>query len=134
VGLHTRDCTPLPAGTPPMPWLEATKNRNQVPGWRLEDDGAEGATALVREWKARDGAAATALAARLGEAAAAAGHAPASLAADEAGATVTARLATAGLAGDAPGSLSINDFILAAKLNRVATGDLEKKAKPKFWA
>ena len=133
VGLHTRECAPLPAGTPPMPWLEATKNRNQVPGWRLEDDGDEAATALVREWRARDGAAATALAARLAEAAAAAGHPPASLAADEAGATVTARLATAGLAGG-PGSLSVNDFILAAKLNRVATGDLEKKAKPKFWA
>lgn len=116
-----------------MAWLEATKNRNQVPGWRLEDDGAEGATALVREWKARDGASATALAARLSDAAAAAGHAPAALAADEAAAMVTARLATSGLA-DGPGSLSINDFILAAKLNRVATGDLEKKAKPKFWA
>ena len=107
-----------------------------MPGWRLEDDGTVGegtvpaATALVREWKARDAAAAGELVARLTAAAAEAGHAPASLAAD--GEAVTARLSTLGLAP--PGGLSVNDFILAAKLNRVGVADLEKKAKPRFWA
>jgi len=119
-----------------MPWLEATKNRNQVAGWRMEDDGGEptpAAVALVREWQARDAAAAGELVARLAAAAAEAGHAPASLAADSgAGEVVTARLATTGLAPG--GSLSLNDFILAAKLNRVGVADLEKKKKPRYWA
>ncbi len=139
MGLHTQDCSTPPApGSPPVAWLDATKNRNQVPGWRLEDDGVVGggtvpaAMALVREWKARDAAAAGELVVRLTAAAAEAGHAPATVAADAGGEVVTARLTTPGLAG--PGGLSINDFILAAKLNRVGTVDLEKRAKPKFWA
>ena len=126
---------PPAPGSAPVPWLEATKNRNQVPGWRLEDDGGEptpGAVALVREWKARDAAAAGELVARLNAAAAEAGHSPADLSADAAGEVVTARLATPGLAPG--GSLSINDFILAAKLNRIGVTDLEKKAKPRYWA
>ena len=86
---------------------------------------------LVRSWTARSAEAGAELAARASALADREGHAlaSASVAVVSGLETVEVTLRTA-----AVGGLTENDFIVAAKLNEMATADLEPPKKARFWA
>lgn len=125
VGLHTKTVTPDTAASV-LPLAEGVRMRQQVAGWRMEDDGTV-PTSLSRTWTGKDGAAATAMAERLAAAASAERHAVASASAE--GATATVTLSTPAVSG-----VTFADFIVAAKLNEVDVADLAAPKKARFWA
>ena len=132
VGLNTRDCNAERAALR-LSNSDCVKLRNQVPGWRLQDDAdtKEENTLLVRCWTVRDAAAGEELAKRAAALAEKEGHklsktAVASVSGLE---TVEVTLQTTALK-----ALTENDFIVAAKLNEMGTADLEPPKKARFWA
>lgn len=132
VGLNTRPCTAERAALR-LASSDCVKLRNQVPGWRLQDDPdtKEENVLLVRSWTARDAAAGEELAARAAALADKEGHAisKTTVATVSGLETVEVTLQTAALKG-----LTENDFIVAAKLNEMGTADLEPPKKKRFWA
>lgn len=132
VGLQNRPCTPERAALR-LSGSECVKLRNQVPGWRLQDDpeSKEKDVLLVRAWTVKDAAAGEELAGRATALAEKEGHALArtSVASVSGLETVEVTLQTAALKG-----LTENDFIVAAKLNEMKTADLEPPKKARFWA
>ena len=132
VGLQNRPCSAERAALR-LSGSDCVKLRNQVPGWRLQDDPEtkEANVLLVRSWNVRDAAAGKELAARAAALADAEGHALAKAdAASVSGIeTVEVTLQTTALKG-----LTENDFIVAAKLNEMGTADLEPPKKARFWA
>lgn len=80
------------------------------------------------EWKVRSAEAGKELIARVQAVADEQGHQPKSLSLQGED-TVIAELMSAGVGG-----LTLNDMIIAARVNDLEFGDLMQKRKPKFWA
>lgn len=132
VGLQNRPCTKERASLR-LSSSDCVKLRNQVPGWRLQDDAEtkEENVLLIRAWSVRDAAAGAELAKRAAALAESEGHAlsKTSVATVSGIETVEVTLQTTALK-----ALTENDFIVAAKLNEMGTADLEPPKKARFWA
>ena len=103
--LTYQHCVPCEGGIPPYTVAQAKEHMSQVPGWQLREDGRE----LSRVFKLKDFKLALALVNKIGEIAEAEGHHPDL----ELGwGRVGVRLSTHAIKG-----LSLNDFILAAKID-----------------
>jgi 4a-hydroxytetrahydrobiopterin dehydratase len=123
LSLANKPCTPIPSGQPPMSRQEATTLLRKVVGWRIveDDDGLR----LQCLWKVKNFTAGIELMKRIAAVAEAAGHHP-----DlhlEAGNSVRARIWTHSIGG-----LSLNDFILAAKMDQINISDLIPRKRA--WA
>ena len=108
--LVERTCTPCRSGIPPLTPAEAESHRAEVPHWALMD----GAARLERTYRFKNFAEAFAFVARAAELAEAEGHHP-DISFGWGYATVSLR--TKKIKG-----LHENDFIMAAKLDRIADG------------
>jgi 4a-hydroxytetrahydrobiopterin dehydratase len=106
--LAEKTCTPCRGGIPPLTPDEAESHRAQVPGWALLD----GATRIERTFRFGDFRGAFAFVARAADLAEAEGHHP-DISLGWGYATVSLR--TKKIRG-----LHENDFIMAAKLDRIA--------------
>ena len=101
----------------------------KVVGWRLLlSDDEQRPARLQCVWKVRDESCGQELIARINAALDGAGHAPAALV-WEAPSQVRAELSTPSAAGD---SLTVNDYIVAARIDKVKTLDLIPKKR--VWA
>lgn len=105
--LTKRECTPCEGGEDPMGPGEAKRYHEEVPEWQLHGD------RIQREWKLDDFAAAIGFVNRIAEVAEDEGHHPDLLLHGWNKVRVT-------LSTHAIGGLSVNDFIVAAKIDRVA--------------
>jgi hypothetical protein len=123
---------PLQPDAEPLSLDDARKLLFKVVGWRLvlsDGDGDEQRPARLQcVWKVRDELCGQELIARINAALDGAGHAPAALV-FEAPNQVTAELSTPSAAGD---SLTVNDYIVAARIDKVKTLDLIPKKRA--WA
>lgn len=125
---------PLQPDAEPLSLDDARRLLFKVVGWRLvlsggDGDGGEQRPARLQcVWKVRDETCGQELIARINAALHGAGHAPAALA-FEAPNQVTAELSTPSAAGD---SLTVNDYIVAARIDKVKTLDLIPKKRA--WA
>jgi 4a-hydroxytetrahydrobiopterin dehydratase len=108
VALAEKSCTPCRGGVPPLTPQEAASYREEAPEWDLADD----AQKIERTFRFRNFAAAFAFVARAAELAEAEGHHP-DISFGWGYATVSLR--TKKIKG-----LHENDFIMAAKLDRIA--------------
>ena len=108
--LAEKACTPWRGGVTPLTPEEAESYRAQAPDWSLLD----GATRIERTFRFRDFRAAFAFGARIAELAEAEGHHP-DISFGWGYAVVSLR--TTKIKG-----LHENDFIMAAKLDRIASG------------
>jgi 4a-hydroxytetrahydrobiopterin dehydratase len=115
--LAEETCTPCRGGVPPLTPEEAEGYRAQAPDWSLMD----GATRIERRFRFRDFRGAFAFVARAAELAEAEGHHP-DIAFGWGYATVSLRTKKIG-------GLHENDFIMAAKLDRLASGAAEPTAR-----
>ena len=115
--LAEKTCTPCRGGVPPLTPEEAEGYRVQAPDWSLLD----GATRIERRFRFKDFRAAFAFVARAAELAEAEGHHP-DISFGWGYATVSLR--TKKIKG-----LHENDFIMAAKLDRLASGASEPTAR-----
>jgi 4a-hydroxytetrahydrobiopterin dehydratase len=106
--LAGQKCVPCRGGVPPLTAEEAQGFLRETPGWELE----EGATRIRRTFKFRNFAQAMEFARKVGEIAEQEGHHP-DLAMGWGYCSVAFRT-------HAIGALHRNDFIMAAKVNRVA--------------
>jgi 4a-hydroxytetrahydrobiopterin dehydratase len=104
----TRSCTPCRGGVPPLAPDEAATLQQQVPDWSLLD----AARRIERRFKFRNFAEAFAFVARAAELAEAEGHHP--------DITFGWGYATVSLQTHKIMGLHDNDFIMAAKLDRIA--------------
>lgn len=123
LSLANKPCSPIPSGQPPMSREEATALLRKVVGWRIveEDNGLR----LQCLWKVKNFTAGIELMERIASVAEAAGHHP-----DlhlEAGNSVRAQIWTHTIGG-----LSLNDFVLAAKMDQIIISDLIPRKR--FWA
>lgn len=107
--LAGKSCTPCRGGIPPLTRAEAKQLHAQAPDWTLEDD----ARRIERSYRFRDFRDAFAFVARAAELAEAEGHHPDI---SFGWGYVTVSLRTKKIKG-----LHENDFIMAAKLDRLAT-------------
>ena len=114
--LAEKTCTPCRGGVPPLTPEEAEGYRAQAPDWSLLDD----ATRIERRFRFKDFREAFAFVARAAELAEAEGHHP-DISFGWGYATVSLR--TKKIKG-----LHENDFIMAAKLDRLASGGAEGAA------
>ena len=105
--LSEKRCVPCRGGVPAMGAEEAGRLVSQVPGWTLE----EGSKGILRKFRFRNFAEAMRFAQQVGEIAEAEGHHP-DLSVGWGYCTV--RFSTHSIRG-----LHENDFIMAAKVNRV---------------
>lgn len=108
--LSQQKCVPCSGGVPPVSDAEIAELKPQVPDWQLID--AAGTPQLQRAYKLPNFEAAMALAQRVGAAAEAEGHHPALL--------VEWGKLTVTWWTHAIGGLHHNDFIMAAKTDRIA--------------
>jgi 4a-hydroxytetrahydrobiopterin dehydratase len=108
--LAEKTCTPCRGGVPPLTPEEAESYRAQAPDWSLLD----GATRIERIFRFRDFRAAFAFVARAAELAEAEGHHP--------DITFGWGYAAVSLRTKKIKGLHENDFIMAAKLDRIASG------------
>lgn len=123
LSLAEKPCSSIPSGQPPMSRQEATPLLRKVVGWRIveEDDGLR----LQCLWKVKNFTSGIELMKRIASVAEAAGHHP-----DlhlEAGNSVRAQIWTHSIGG-----LSLNDFILAAKMDQINISDLIPRKR--VWA
>eukprot|EP01018_Ginkgo_biloba_P007493 Gb_11396 [translate_table: standard] len=123
LSLADRFCHPVPSGQPPMSKEEATALLRKVVGWRIEEENDR--LMLQCLWKVKDFAAGIELFNRVATVAEAAGHHP-DLHLEE-GNRVRAQICTHSIGG-----LSLNDFIVAAKIDQVKTSDLVPRKR--VWA
>ena len=107
--LAERHCVPCERGTPPMPGDRAAALLTDLQGWRIED--ADGHEQLVKTYRVPDFVRAVDLVNRITPVAEAEGHHPDLLVA---WGRVRVQLWT-----HAAGGLTENDFVLAAKLDRL---------------
>jgi 4a-hydroxytetrahydrobiopterin dehydratase len=108
--LTAKTCTPCRGGVPPLTREEAARYLGEVPAWELSDDGRQ----IRRTWRFGNFREALAFVQAVGELAEAEGHHP------EIGfgwGHATVLLQTRKIKG-----LHENDFILAAKIDRLAAG------------
>jgi 4a-hydroxytetrahydrobiopterin dehydratase len=127
-GLTSKKC--LPSNSDAVQLLEEKEMnilRNMCAGWRV---GAtpEGVQCIVAEWKVKNHECGDEMIKRIHAVADAEDHHP-KIDFDEAMLSVKAELWTHTRAG-----LTLNDFIVAAKVNELDFSDLEPKKKQKFWA
>jgi 4a-hydroxytetrahydrobiopterin dehydratase len=106
-GLADKKCAPCEGGTPPITGEEAERLRGELDGWQLVKDGKE----LSKEYRFPDFRQALAFVDRLGEVAESEGHHP--------DIYLTWGKVRVSLSTHSIGGLSENDFILAAKADRV---------------
>lgn len=106
--LAEKSCTPCRGGVPPLTPAEAEGYRAQAPDWSLMDD----ATRIERRFRFRNFREAFAFVARAAELAEAEGHHP--------DITFGWGYATVSLRTKKIKGLHENDFIMAAKLDRIA--------------
>ncbi len=106
--LASKKCVPCEGGTPPMPRVDAEKMLGEVEGWNLAEDGV---LKIQRRFKFEDFKSALRFVNQVGDIAEAEGHHP-DISFGWGGATVT--LYTHAVSG-----LSENDFIMAAKINKL---------------
>lgn len=105
--LTQQHCVPCEGGVAPYTKEQASQKMPQIPGWQLRDDGKE----ISRQMKFKNFKEALAFVNRVGELAEAEGHHPDL----ELGwGRVGMRSSTHAISG-----LSLNDFILAAKINEL---------------
>ncbi len=105
--LFARHCVPCEAGTPPLTPDEAAARMGQVPGWELRDG-----KSLRRRFRLRGFRQAIAFVNGMADLAEEEGHHP--------DFRVSYNRVTVDLTTHAIGGLSENDFIMAAKLDRLA--------------
>ncbi len=108
--LATRTCVPCRGGVPPLAPEKAERYLAEAPGWSLSDD----ATRIDRRFKLKNFAEAQALAVRIGGLAEEEGHHPDIC---YGWGYCRVELQTHKIKG-----LHQNDFIMAAKINRLAGG------------
>jgi 4a-hydroxytetrahydrobiopterin dehydratase len=106
-GLAEKKCVPCEGGTPPLAREEAARLLAELDGWRLVEGGKE----LSKEYKFPDFRQALDFVNRLGEVAESEGHHP--------DVYLTWGKVRVNLSTHSVGGLSANDFILAAKADRV---------------
>lgn len=106
--LAAKTCVPCRGGVPPMPKDEAERYLREAPGWVLRDDGSR----IERTFKLKNFKDALVLVNRIGALAEEEGHHPDIT---FGWGYVTASLHTHKIKG-----LHENDFIMAAKINRLA--------------
>lgn len=123
LSLAKQDCAPIPPLQPPMSIDDAQKLLKKVIGWRLleEEDGVK----LQCVWKLRDFKCGVELINRIYQVVKATGHFP-NLHLEDSN-QVRAQLWTASIGG-----LSMNDFIVAAKIDEIKTSDLAPRKR--IWA
>ncbi|CAA7403812.1 unnamed protein product [Spirodela intermedia] len=124
LSLAQRSCEPVPPSQPPMPRDTAQKLLKKIVGWRVvEEEG--GGLKIQGVWKLRDQSCGEELISRILAVVEPLGHLP-TLRLDEPN-QVTAELWTASIGG-----LSLNDFIVAAKIDQIQTKDLLPRKR--VWA
>ncbi len=123
LSLAQQECSPVSALDSPMTKDDIQKLLRKVVGWRLIDE--EGVLKLQCLWKLRNFECGVELINRIYKVAEAAGHFP-NLHLEQPN-QVRAELWTASIGG-----LSINDFIVAAKIDEIRTSDLVPKKR--VWA
>ncbi|KAK7279057.1 hypothetical protein RJT34_24101 [Clitoria ternatea] len=124
LSLSRLQCSPLSHFHSPLSQHDAQQLVRKVVGWRLVNE--EGGLKLQCLWKLRDFECAVELINRISKVAEAAGHFPSIHHIEEAN-QVRAELWTASLGG-----LSMNDFIVAARINEIKTSDLFPRKR--VWA
>ncbi|KAM3682856.1 hypothetical protein ACJW31_12G102700 [Castanea mollissima] len=122
-GFADKQCTPLSPFQSPMSTPDAQKLLKKVVGWRLLEE--EGGHKLQCLWKLRDFKCGVELINRIYKVVEAAGHYPNIHL--EAPNQVRAEIWTASIGG-----LSMNDFIVAAKIDDIKTSDLVPRKR--VWA
>ncbi|KAI4324886.1 hypothetical protein MLD38_030330 [Melastoma candidum] len=123
LSLAEQECSPVSPVQDPMPQEEARMLLKKVVGWRLLDE--EGGLKLQCLWKLRDFKCGVELVNRIFKVVEATGHYP-SLHLEQPD-QVRAELWTSSIGG-----LSMNDFIVAAKIDKIKTSDLAPKKR--VWA
>ncbi|CAN6486858.1 unnamed protein product [Victoria cruziana] len=123
LSLWSLECRPLSPSDTPFSYDDAQKLLRKVIGWRLVDK--DGTLRLRCLWKLKDSASADVLISRIRTAIERTGHCPEFSV--ENSTNVTAELWSSSIGG-----LSMNDFIVAAKIDRVKTSDLLPKKR--VWA
>ncbi|CAL5366624.1 unnamed protein product [Camellia sinensis] len=123
LSLSQQDCTPVSPPHPPISRDDAQKLLKKVVGWRLLDE--EGGLRLQCLWKLRDFKCGVDLINRIYRVVEVTGHFPNLHL--ELPNQVRAELWTASIGG-----LSMNDFIVAAKIDEIKTSDLVPKKR--IWA
>jgi 4a-hydroxytetrahydrobiopterin dehydratase len=106
--LTAKKCTPCEGGTPPLTKDQVTEHLAALSEWKLTDDGKM----IRRKYKFKDFVSAMAFLQKVGELAEAEGHHPDLHLTGYKNATVE-------LTTHAIGGLSANDFIVAAKIDRL---------------
>ncbi|KAF7822426.1 putative pterin-4-alpha-carbinolamine dehydratase, chloroplastic [Senna tora] len=123
LSLSQQDCTPISPLQSPMSEDDAKKLLKKIVGWRLLHE--DGGLKLQCMWKLRDFKCGVELINRICKVTEAAGHFP-NLHLEQSN-QVKAELWTASIGG-----LSMNDFIVAAKIDEIKTSDLAPKKR--VWA
>ncbi|XP_042489813.1 probable pterin-4-alpha-carbinolamine dehydratase, chloroplastic [Macadamia integrifolia] len=123
LSLAQQECCPISPLQPPMSEEDAQKLLRKVVGWRLIEE--ERSLKLQCLWKLRDFKCGVELINRIYKAVEATGHYP-NLHLEQAN-QIRAELQTALIGG-----LSMNDFIVAAKIDEIKTSDLVPKKR--IWA
>ncbi|KAL2645105.1 hypothetical protein R1flu_012692 [Riccia fluitans] len=124
LGLSERSCKPVAPGTQPLTEEEATALLRKVVGWRLTstDQGLK----IFCEWKdLKDFGSGVTLVDRIAVVASAEEHYPEVY-------LIRGNKVRAELSTHSVGGLTENDFILAAKIDKVESSDLVKRTR--FWA
>jgi 4a-hydroxytetrahydrobiopterin dehydratase len=106
--LAQKRCVPCEGGVPALTAEEARAYLREVPGWRLSGDGQR----VRREWRVQDFAAALDFFQRVGQVAEAENHHPDLH-------LTNYRDVAIEIWTHASGGLTVNDFILAAKISQV---------------
>ncbi|XP_020229237.1 probable pterin-4-alpha-carbinolamine dehydratase, chloroplastic [Cajanus cajan] len=123
LSLSQQDCAPISPLQPPISKDDAQTLVRKVVGWRLVDE--EGALKLKCLWKLRDFKCGVELINRISKVTEAAGHFP-NIYLEQPN-QVRAELWTASIGG-----LSMNDFIVASKIDEIKTSDLVPRKR--VWA
>ncbi|KAG0460392.1 hypothetical protein HPP92_020287 [Vanilla planifolia] len=123
LSLAERSCQAIPSSQPPLPKEEVEKLLKKIVGWRLveSDEGLK----IQCTWRVRDYGCAVKLISRIYGAIETSGHYP-DLHLEQTN-QIRAELWTSSIGG-----LSLNDFIIAAKIDRIQTLDLAPKKR--IWA
>nr|GMD02165.1 probable pterin-4-alpha-carbinolamine dehydratase, chloroplastic [Ipomoea batatas] len=124
LSLSQQDCAPISLDQPPMSDFEARQMLFKVVGWRLANE--EGVLRLQCTWKLRDSDCCVELINRINEVVEGTGHSS-NLQLEQEANHVRANLWTVSIGG-----LSLNDFIVAAKIDTVKTSDLVPRKR--VWA
>jgi 4a-hydroxytetrahydrobiopterin dehydratase len=106
--LTAKKCTPCEGGTPPLTKDQVSEHLAALPEWKLSDDGKM----IRRKYKFKDFVSAMAFLQKVGELAEAEGHHPDLHLTGYKNAAVE-------LTTHAIGGLSANDFIVAAKIDKL---------------